>query len=108
MAHHQNVSLAEVLFAVLVLGLLAAVALPPMVYSADARISQCRANVVLVNRRIERYAAQHGGWTPADQDEFARMMADEKTAPRGSLPKCPFGQPYVYDPGTGRLKPHRH
>ena len=100
--------MAEALFAVLVLGLLAAVAIPPMVYPGDTRAAECKANVALLNEKVERYAAGHDGWPPADQSFFLRMLAQSKDMPAGGMPKCPYGRPYDYDAAAGRVVPHKH
>jgi type II secretory pathway pseudopilin PulG len=104
----RSVPLAEVLFGVLVLALLGAVAIPPMVYSSDKRAAECQANVDLLNSMIERYTARHGGWPPKDAAEFERMVAGDKEWPGATRPKCPYGHQYVYDPLTGRIVPHSH
>ena len=108
MARRNGIPLAEILFAVLVVGLLAAVAIPPIVYSSDARTAECKANVQLLSAAVEHYAAQHHGRTPASQKEFERILAAEKEWPSGRLPKCPYGRPYRYDPATGRVVGHQH
>ncbi len=110
MTHRRQpgIPLPEVLFAALILGLLAAVAIPPMVYSRDTRAAECRANVDLLDSKIRCYAAGHQGWSPADFREFEQMLAADKALPSGGLPKCPYGEAYVYDPMTGRVVPHRH
>ena len=109
MAHRKEngVPLPEVLFCALILGLLAAVVIPSIVYSADTRAAQCRANVELLDRKIRFYADRHSGWTPADTAEFKQMVARDPDL-RGALPKCPYGKPYVFDPATGRIVPHNH
>lgn len=104
----QGIPFPELLFAALILGLMAAVAIPPMVYSRDTRDAECQANVELLNAQIQRYSAGHDGWSPADTKEFADMIAADKDRPAGRRPRCPYGQAYVYDPMTGRIVPHRH
>lgn len=106
--NHRGVPLAEVLFALLIVGLLSAAAIPPMVYSGDNHQAACRANADLLNRQIERYAAAHNGWTPADQTVFLRMLAADKDLHGGAMPKCPYGQSYEYDPVAGRAVTHKH
>ncbi len=103
----SGIPLAEVLFCLLILGLLAAVAIPSIIYSGDTRTAACRANVELLNQKIRLYARAHNGWTPADQAEFRQMIAADQDL-RGSLPKCPYGEPYVFDPASGRVASHRH
>jgi len=110
MSQHKNgsVPLAEVLFGLLILGLLAAVAIPPMVYSSDKRDAECQANVALLNSMVDRYAETHNGWGPKDRREFEKMVAADKQLPSGTMPRCPYEQRYEYDPLTGHVVPHRH
>jgi len=103
----SRVPLLEILFCLLVFGLVAVVAIPSIVYSGDPKAAECRANVDLLNRTIRLYANAHNGWTPADQAEFRQMIADHPGL-RGRLPTCPYGEPYVFDPASGRVVPHRH
>jgi type II secretory pathway pseudopilin PulG len=104
----SDVPLPEILFAVLVTGLVAAAAIPPMVYSSDTRDDQCRANIELMNTKLRLYADRHGGCKPADNAELQRMLASEKGLEVGAQMKCPCGEPYRYDPDTGTIVPHVH
>ncbi|MCX5670121.1 MAG: type II secretion system protein [Planctomycetota bacterium] len=110
MSHPKNgsVPLAELVFGLLIVGLLAAVAIPPMVYSSDKRVAECQANVVLLGSMIERYATTHNGWAPKDQAAFERMVVADKESPSGTMPRCPYGLRYDYDPLTGHVVPHQH
>ena len=103
----NSLPLAELLFCMLVLGLVAAVAIPPMVYSRDTRAAACRANIQLLDRKIQEWAGAHNGWTPADRAAFRQLVQHDRHL-RGRLPTCPFGEPYVYDSAAGRIVPHRH
>ena len=103
----DSLPLPELLFCLLILGLVAAVAIPPMVYSRDTRATQCRANVRVLNRKIQAWAEAHQGWPPADQETLRELVRDDPDL-RGHLPKCPYGEPYVYDAAAGRIVPHRH
>ena len=103
----DSLPLPELLFCLLILGLVAAVAIPPMVYSRDTRAAECRANVRLLYRKIEGWADAHQGWPPPDHETFRRMVREDPDL-RGHLPKCPYGDPYVYDAAAGRIVPHRH
>ena len=103
----SRVPLLEIVFCLLVFGLLAAVAIPSFVYSDDPKSAGCRANIDLLNQKIGRYAGAHHGWTPADQAEFQQLIAADPGL-RGALPKCPFGRPYVFDPASGQVVPHHH
>ncbi|MEA3367060.1 MAG: hypothetical protein U9R68_02980 [Planctomycetota bacterium] len=103
----ESLPLPELLFCLLILGLVAAVAIPPMVYSRDTRAAQCRANVRLLNRKVQAWAEAHQGWPPADQETLRELIRCDPDL-RGHLPKCPYGEPYVYDAAAGRIVPHRH
>jgi len=103
----DSLPLAEILFCILILGLVAAVAIPPMVYSRDTRAAECQANIRLLERVVQQWAEAHNGWPPADQDEFQRLVREGRDL-HGQVPKCPYGKPYVYDPATGRIVPHQH
>jgi hypothetical protein len=103
----DGLPLPELLFCLLILGLVAAVAIPPMVYSRDTRAAECRANVRLLNRKIQTWADAHQGWPPADRETFREMIEADPDL-RGHLPTCPYGDPYVYDAAGGRIAPHRH
>jgi hypothetical protein len=104
---HDSLPLPELLFCLLILGLVAAVAIPPMVYSRDTRAAECRANVRLLQRKVQDWADAHQGWPPADQETF-RALVEADPDLRGHLPTCPYGRPYVYDAAAGRIVPHRH
>ena len=109
MARRQKsrIPLPEALLCLLVFGLLAAVAIPSIVYSGDPKAAECRAHVELLNQTIRLYARAHNGWTPADEAEFRKMVA-EAPGLKAGLPRCPYGEPYVFDPASGRVVSHRH
>jgi len=104
----RSAALPEILFATLILGLVTAVVIPPMVYSSDVRSAECRANAALLNAKIKRYADMHNGWAPADQAAFETMLASDKELLPGPHSKCPYGEPYRYDPASGSIVPHAH
>jgi len=104
----RGISLPEVLFTVLVLGLVAAAVVPQAVYSSDVRTTECKANVTLLNTKIDCWVAEHDGRHPAGQGEFAWIVNKDKECFPGGLPRCPYGRPYAYDAATGRVVPHRH
>ena len=56
-------TLVELLVVVMILGALAAIAVPRMISGAtNAKISACETNVDLINSQIELYYAQNGQW----------------------------------------------
>ena len=104
----KGITLLEVLLVVLILGLLAAGAVPHFVYSAQDRATECGANVTLINAVLDQHFAKTGCRMLADGTDLARVVGlDKERFPRG-MPKCPFGKPYEYDPATGHIIPHKH
>jgi len=104
----SGIGLVEVLFVVLVMGLLAAAMIPRWVYSSEAKTGECQANVTILNAELDIYSDKHGGRLPATVDGFARSVeADKDRFPNG-LPKCPYGRPYEYDSASGRVVAHTH
>ena len=106
--NNRGITLLEVLLVLLILGLVAAAAIPHFVYSGETRGSECRSNVALLTAAVEHYAAQSGGRTPATLADLAKFAeADKERFPNG-MPRCPYGRPYDYDPAGGRILMHRH
>lgn len=104
----RNVDLPEILFGIVVLGLLTAILVPPIVYG-NSLTAQCNANMALLNRGIELYQSKNGGLPPPSEAALLRSLVTEKVIPSsGVMPKCPHGTPYEYDPATGRIAPHKH
>jgi len=104
----KGISLPEVLFTILVLGLVAAAVVPQAVYSSGVRTTECQANVALLNAKIDRWVAEHDGRRPAGQGEFTWIVNKDKECFPDRLPKCPYGRPYAYDAATGHVVSHRH
>jgi prepilin-type N-terminal cleavage/methylation domain-containing protein len=101
----KGFTLVELLVVVLILGALAAIAIPRISQSADsAKRNACRTNVDLINSQIELYYANTDGTWPAD---LATITGDEDYFPDGA-PVCPFGTAYVYDADKHRVAEHSH
>jgi type II secretory pathway pseudopilin PulG len=104
----KGITLLEVLLLLLILGLLAAAAIPSFVYSGEARGTECRSNIALLSAEIGHYAAQGGGGPPATMADLVKFIeADKERFPKG-MPRCPYGRPYDYDPAGGSILAHRH
>ncbi len=99
----------EALFVLVILGLLAAVAIPRLARCAfDPRQDVCDAAAARINERIEAWAEAHDGTYPAGQVAFEAHILESGPLFEAAAPSCPCGEPYVYDPATHRVRPHRH
>jgi general secretion pathway protein G len=97
-------TLVELMIVVLILGALAAIALPRIIGGATtAKINACKTNIDMMNSQIELYHANNISW-PAD---LTTVTGDIKYFPDGP-PQCPLGTPYVMDPNSYRVTEHSH
>jgi prepilin-type N-terminal cleavage/methylation domain-containing protein len=97
-------TLVELLVVVMILGALAAIAVPRMISGAtNAKISACETNVDLINSQIELYYASKGAWP----QRLPAITADPNYFPDGA-PQCPFGTSYQFNMTTHRVSSHNH
>jgi len=90
MRYGKGVTLVELLIVVLILGALAAIAVPRIMGGATtARTNSCNTNIALINTGMELYRANNDAYTT-----LAILFADANYFPDGT-PVCPFGVAYA-------------
>jgi len=104
MRQRKGFTLVELLIVVLILGALAAIAIPRIIGGAtSAKINACKTNVDLINSQIELYYANEAEWPSALTD----VTENTDYFPDGA-PECPLGTAYSYNSTTHRVQNHSH
>ncbi len=104
MRRRKGLTLMELLIVVIILGALAAIAIPRITTSATtAKINACKTNVDTLNTSIEMYNVDTGSYPSALTD----VTTDANYFPDGA-PACPFGTAYSYSTTTNRVSDHSH
>ena len=105
MNRRKGFTLIELLIVILILGALAAIAIPRITQSADnAKKNACLTNIDLINSQIEMYAANNNGTYPTNLK--TDITGNTTYFPSGE-PNCPFGTAYVLG-ANNRVVPHNH
>ena len=103
MRNRKGLTLIELLIVVIILGALAAIAIPRISTSSrTAKQNACNTNVDTLNTAIEMYKIDHGSYPGA----LADVTGDPNYFSSGDVPACPYATTYSYS--SNRVTGHDH
>jgi prepilin-type N-terminal cleavage/methylation domain-containing protein len=102
----KGFTLIEILFVIVVIGILAAIVIPRLTETAvTAKEAACDANVSNINTQVERWYFNNGSWPANDLSDIG---ADDDYFPDG-VPVCPVsGSSYNLSATTHRVIDDNH
>lgn len=97
--HRKGVTLVTLLIVIVILGALAAIAIPRIITSSNtAKSNACATNINTINTQIELYYVNNDAW-PTDIND---VTASTAYFPDGE-PTCPSGGTYTMDDTLHRV-----
>ncbi len=100
--NRRGFTLVEVLLVIIIIGVLAGIVIPRIVYSkVEAQRQACNSNVGALNAQTELYQAKEGAW-PSSLDDLLNADYIDR------IPTCPFNQTYVWNSTSHRVIWHSH
>jgi general secretion pathway protein G len=102
-------SLAELMVVIVIIGLLATLVVPNVVRKlGKANVTKAKADIVSIAKAVEDYVIENNGRYPesievlVQEDEHGESYLKQTT-----VPKDPWGTPYIYEPPTSGSRKYR-